>query len=413
MIAGVNFINLNAKNKKFQLRINNLSPNKKAKVMKLHINYIGRIKGAMNNGEHSLFGKLNNEDISYKDKKEILDYIDEKAKTQFFNKAVISIKEDEAEKYGMINKEEWINLINLKIKDIAKEYGIREDQVDYLASVHTEPGHIHCHLVFFDRNNKEQSNNFIKYDRIKRELNKYVYKEEISKIQEVQNKSKDTKLLKENFNKDMETLIGRSTLKMFNNRINIKELNNIQKEILSFYEKLKDYQEKNNKNSFRKVFLPPLLKDELRKLSFLIVGSSTQLSKNVKDYINSSIKQEVILSNNEKRLLITKEKAIEFIYSKVDNQILQFLKERKIEVNQYNKEITNRLNQNKYKSSIKNNIAYNLNDLLNNINNTLEDTKEAQKGFSKQINKQNIETKAQRMEYYLKHRDVGLINWEN
>lgn len=413
MIAGVNFINLNAKNKKFQLRINNLSPNKKAKVMKLHINYIGRIKGAMNNGEHSLFGKLNNEDISYKDKKEILDYIDEKAKTQFFNKAVISIKEDEAEKYGMINKEEWINLINLKIKDIAKEYGIREDQVDYLASVHTEPGHIHCHLVFFDRNNKEQSNNFIKYDRIKRELNKYVYKEEISKIQEVQNKSKDTKLLKENFNKDMETLIGRSTLKMFNNRINIKELNNIQKEILSFYEKLKDYQEKNNKNSFRKVFLPPLLKDELRKLSFLIVGISTQLSKNVKDYINSSIKQEVILSNNEKRLLITKEKAIEFIYSKVDNQILQFLKERKIEVNEYNKEITNRLNQNKYKSSIKNNIAYNLNDLLNNINNTLEDTKEAQKGFSKQINKQNIETKAQRMEYYLKHRDVGLINWEN
>lgn len=413
MIAGVNFINLNAKNKKFQLRINNLSPNKKAKVMKLHINYIGRIKGAMNNGEHSLFGKLNNEDISYKDKKEILDYIDEKAKTQFFNKAVISIKEDEAEKYGMINKEEWINLINLKIKDIAKEYGIREDQVDYLASVHTEPGHIHCHLVFFDRNNKEQSNNFIKYDRIKRELNKYVYKEEISKIQEVQNKSKNTKLLKENFNKDMETLIGRSTLKMFNNRINIKELNNIQKEILSFYEKLKDYQEKNNKNSFRKAFLPPLLKDELRKLSFLIVGSSTQLSKNVKDYINSSIKQEVILSNNEKRLLITKEKAIEFIYSKVDNQILQFLKERKIEVNEYNKEVTNRLNQNKYKSSIKNNIAYNLNDLLNNINNTLEDTKEAQKGFSKQINKQHIETKAQRMEYYLKHRDVGLINWEN
>lgn len=413
MIAGVNFINLNAKNKKFQLRINNLSPNKKAKVMKLHINYIGRIKGAMNNGEHSLFGKLNNEDISYKDKKEILDYIDEKAKTQFFNKAVISIKEAEAEKYGMINKEEWINLINLKIKDIAKEYGIREDQVDYLASVHTEPGHIHCHLVFFDRNNKEQSNNFIKYDRIKRELNKYVYKEEISKIQEVQNKSKDTKLLKENFNKDMETLIGSSTLKMFNNRINIKELNNIQKKILSFYEKLKDYQEKNNKNSFRKAFLPPLLKDELRKLSFLIVGSSTQLSKNVKDYINSSIKQEVILSNNEKRLLITKEKAIEFIYSKVDNQILQFLKERKIEVNEYNKEITNRLNQNKYKSSIKNNIAYNLNDLLNNINNTLEDTKEAQKGFSKQINKQNIETKAQRMEYYLKHRDVGLINWEN
>lgn len=413
MIAGVNFINLNAKNKKFQLRINNLSPNKKAKVMKLHINYIGRIKGAMNNGEHSLFGKLNNEDISYKDKKEILDYIDEKAKTQFFNKAVISIKEAEAEKYGMINKEEWINLINLKIKDIAKEYGIREDQVDYLASVHTEPGHIHCHLVFFDRNNKEQSNNFIKYDRIKRELNKYVYKEEISKIQEVQNKSKDTKLLKENFNKDMETLIGRSTLKMFNNRINIKELNNIQKEILSFYEKLKEYQEKNNKNSFRKAFLPPLLKDELRKLSFLMVGSSTQLSKNVKDYINSSIKQEVILSNNEKRLLITKEKAIEFIYSKVDNQILQFLKERKIEVNEYNKEITNRLNQNKYKSSINNNIAYNLNDLLNNINNTLEDTKEAQKGFSKQINKQKIETKAQRMEYYLKHRDVGLINWEN
>lgn len=413
MIAGVNFINLNAKNKKFQLRINNLSPNKKAKVMKLHINYIGRIKGAMNNGEHSLFGKLNNEDISYKDKKEILDYIDEKAKTQFFNKAVISIKEDEAEKYGMINKEEWINLINLKIKSIAKEYGIREDQLDYLASVHTEPGHIHCHLVFFDRNNKEQSNNFIKYDRIKRELNKYVYKEEISKIQEVQNKSKDSKLLKENFNKDMETLIGRSTLKMFNNRINIKELNNIQKEILSFYKKLKDYQEKNNKNSFRKAFLPPLLKDELRKLSFLIVGSSTQLSKNVKDYINSAIKQEVILSNNEKRLLISKEKAIEFIYSKVDNQILQFLKERKIEVNEYNKEVTNRLNQNKYKSSIKNNIAYNLNDLLNNINNTLEDTKEAQKGFSKQINKQHIETKAQRMEYYLKHRDVGLINWEN
>ncbi len=71
MISGTNFIDLNKKKNKTKQKkkIDRLSNKQRATVIKSHINYIGRTEGAENNGEHSLFGTLNNNENVYGMKK--------------------------------------------------------------------------------------------------------------------------------------------------------------------------------------------------------------------------------------------------------------------------------------------------------------------------------------------------------
>ena len=79
MIKGVNWIDLNQKYREKQKAFDRLSNREKAKIIVDHINYIGRTEGAEHNGEHSLFGTLQNDDDVYNmSKKEILEHIKSK-----------------------------------------------------------------------------------------------------------------------------------------------------------------------------------------------------------------------------------------------------------------------------------------------------------------------------------------------
>ncbi len=93
MISGVNFVELNQKNKVKQKKIDKLPKKEKARVVKNHINYIGRVEGAENNGEHSLFGTINNDDKVYEmEKRQILSYIENKvSKGAYVYKTVITM----------------------------------------------------------------------------------------------------------------------------------------------------------------------------------------------------------------------------------------------------------------------------------------------------------------------------------
>lgn len=244
MIKGINWIDLNQKHREKQKAFDKLPNKEKAKIIVDHINYIGRTEGAENNGEHSLFGTLQNDDNVYNmTKKEILDNIKSKVIAgAYLYKTIISMTEDDAKKYGYTDRESFENLVRQNLSAICKEYNIKFDDLDWVASLHTEEGHIHIHLVFYDNNNERKVEPFVRYYNIKKELNKTVYKQTLDSLYDIQNKTK-TSIIDVSKN-ELDSIYPFEQNEIFNNKVPLNKIKSISKALQELYNlKEKEYQE--------------------------------------------------------------------------------------------------------------------------------------------------------------------------
>ena len=324
MISGINFIDLNQKDKTKQQKFNKLSNLQKAKVIKSHINYIGRIEGAENNGKHSIFGTLNgNEEVYKMDKSDILAYIDKKVSSgAYVFKVVISLKEN------------WENLIRSNICTIAEEYNIKVINLDWVASFHTEDEHPHIHF-FLDKNNYRKVRPYVQYNKIKEKLNYAVYKKIIQPLQDRKNSIRNE--IKYIFNKNIDDIIGCDTNRLFNNKISEKDLNEVAKLMIKLY-KIKDIEYKTTKKcSWKMQYQIPEVKGEIRNITNKIIQSSEQIKSEIDQYMYTCIEIEKIKNSNNMDKQFKRHKLKEqneFILKKIDNQILSYLKETKILIEQ-------------------------------------------------------------------------------
>ena len=243
MIKGINWIDLNQKYREKQKIFDRLSNREKAKIIIDHVNYIGRTEGAENNGEHSLFGTLQNDDNVYNmTKKEILSNIKSKVIAgAYVYKTVVSMAEGEAKKYGYTDRESFENLIRQNLSTICKEYNIKFDDLDWVSSLHTEEGHIHIHLVFYDNNNERKVEPFVRYYNIKKELNKTVYKQILEQLYDIQNRTKADII--DISKEELESIYPFEENEIFNNKIPMNKLKDISKSLLELYNlKEKEYE---------------------------------------------------------------------------------------------------------------------------------------------------------------------------
>lgn len=244
MIKGINWIDLNQKYREKQKTFDRLPKKEKAKIIVDHVNYIGRTEGAENNGEHSLFGTLQNDDNVYNmTKKEILGNIKSKVIAgAYVYKTVVSMTEEEAKKYGYTDRESFEDLIRQNLSTICKEYNIKFDDLDWVASLHTEEGHIHIHLIFYDNNNERKVEPFVRYYNIKKELNKTVYKQTLDCLYDIQNRVK-TRII-EVSKDEIESIYPFEENGIFNNKIPMNKLKDISKSLLELYNlKEKEYEQ--------------------------------------------------------------------------------------------------------------------------------------------------------------------------
>lgn len=413
MYYGLNFIDFGVKNKEKQRAYEKLTYKQKAIVIKDHINYIGRVEGTENNGEHSLFGSLQvNDDIKKMKKIDILNYVKDKVSNGAdVYKTVLSLKQEEAEKLGFVTRESWENLIRSNIGTIAREYNISQNNMDWVASMHTEEGHIHCHLVFYDNQKVRTSIPFVKYQNIKKEFNKDIFRGELDKIYALQNQSKKeirniTKSELDNF-----SLYDKS--KMFNNKLSEDEVKDIVESLTNIaIKKDKEYKE-TGKSSWKMQYQTKELKKDIRNSTLKMVKYSTAIKETIDKFIKSNIEVEKIknpsLSDKQYNKVISKSK--EFMLKKIDNQILQFLKEQNnIKWNLKQAEFKSKQEQSQkeyYRQAIGNDLA----KLLSAIFSENYETGQFQNFLVNKTKRLN-ETKIARKEYYLKNRDKGFIDWE-
>lgn len=418
MISGTNFIDLNKKNKAKQQKIDRLSNKQKATVIKSHINYIGRTEGAENNGEHSLFGTLNNNENVYRMKKsDILAYIKDKVSSgAYVYKTVISLTGEDSEKYGYTTRDDWENLIRANIKIIADEYNIKLENLDWVASFHTEEEHPHIHLVFYDKSVTKRAKPYVQYDKIKQKLNYSVYKKDIQPLLDEKNSIK--KEIRDIFKNNIDEIVSYDANKIFNNKIAQNSLNEIAVLLKELY-KIKDLEYKTSKRgSWKMQYQTPEVKEKIRAITNKIIQSSSQIKSEVNLYINACIETEKIKNVNntykqtKRAIEHTVKKETEFILKKVDNQILEYLKESKRKIMEEQQNLFEKeFNKEKYNKLILNILSKRMSKLFTNINNDLSNTL----NLKRYLNKKKINlslSKRAKKEFALKHRDVGIIDWE-
>lgn len=418
MISGTNFIDLNKKNKAKQKKIDRLSNKQRATVIKSHVNYIGRTEGAENNGEHSLFGTLNNNENVYGMKKsDILAYIKDKVSSgAYVYKTVISLTGEDSEKYGYTTKDDWENLIRANIKLIADEYNIKLENLDWVASFHTEEEHPHIHLVFYDKSVTKRAKSYVQYDKIKQKLNYSVYKKDIQPLLDEKNSIK--KEIRDIFKNNIDEIISYDANKIFNNKIAQNSLNEIAVLLKKLYQ-IKDLEYKTTKRGYWKMqYQTPEVKEKIRAITNKIIQSSSQIKSEVNSYINACIETEKIknVNNTSKQtrraIEHTVKKETEFILKKVDNQILEYLKESKRKIMEEQQKLFEKeFNEEKYNKLILNMLSKRMSNLFTNINNDLSNTLNLKRYLNKKTINLSLSKRAKK-EFALKHRDVGTIDWE-
>ncbi len=418
MISGTNFIDLNKKNKAKQQKIDRLSNKQRATVIKSHINYIGRTEGAENNGEHSLFGTLNNNENVYRMKKsDILAYIKDKVSSgAYVYKTVISLTGEDSEKYGYTTRDDWENLIRANIKIIADEYNIKLENLDWVASFHTEEEHPHIHLVFYDKSVTKRAKPYVQYDKIKQKLNYSVYKKDIQPLLDEKNSIK--KEIRDIFKNNIDEIVSYDANKIFNNKIAQNSLNEIAVLLKELY-KIKDLEYKTSKRgSWKMQYQTPEVKEKIRAITNKIIQSSSQIKSEVNLYINACIETEKIKNVNntykqtKRAIENTVKKETEFILKKVDNQILEYLKESKRKIMEEQQNLFEKeFNKEKYNKLILNILSKRMSKLFTNINNDLSNTLNLKRYLNKKTINLSLSKRAKK-EFALKYRDVGIIDWE-
>lgn len=420
-VYGMNYIDLNYKYKNDQKRIDNLTLSKRATVLKSEARYIGRTEGAENNGEHSLFGKFTNgvdyyeSELENMSKKDILKYLDKEAKKgcQFY-KAVFSLREIDAINYGFTTKDKWKDFIEYILPTLQSGecYMLDKSTTNYIAAFHTEKGHPHIHIIFWDEDTRKSNpyNSKISFEKIRRNSNKYVYKTEIENLNIIKNENKSSKKLLEQVKKELESVEGKPSI--FDNNIQNQNLQEIILMVKKLNENIKEYYKNGGHGRLNQKFLPKELKEEVRDISKKIYNSSPAIKEQIDKYVDACKESEKRMTGifdendkNFKNIIKVGMSAKEKMFVSLDNQILNYIKEIKYDKNPIIREYSS------YYSSYNTSLTKNIDNLFKSIYQMTRDDNYQLHSFQTKTFIP-LQTKAQKREYYFKHKNTNLINWQ-
>jgi len=169
--------------------------NLQAYIDKLHVDYIATRSGVDTGFNiHGLFGKIMGlDDVELLELDNIKKYVQEKSNSGIdIFKTVISLREEDGEQYGFLNKNAWKNLLEERSYEIAKAFKIPINDMEWVASFHSKKGQPHCHLIVWNKNQDLtiKRKPYIFYNEMRKIIAKGVYKEELNAIYNIKDISK-------------------------------------------------------------------------------------------------------------------------------------------------------------------------------------------------------------------------------
>lgn len=270
---------------------------------------------------HGLFGNIDISDLT----KLAGHMADMTAEGKNIYRGIVSLSENDALNLGYDKKEKWITYMKSVMSDIGNQFGIPIDKLQWVGAVHMEPGHPHCHYMFWNADKKVQSP-FIHpsiQDKCRQILSKEMFREEYA--QEIANKTAYRDFMLE-FGKDalqdlMNTITNRpDTAGQIPGRLK-KEL---QEEISRQLIKLVDMLPDTGRITYKLV--PPDVKKQVDRITELL-ENQPDIKKELEYYYNSTKNISAAAGASNKQTEWSMNKATADIEKRLGNIILATAKE--------------------------------------------------------------------------------------
>jgi len=283
--------------------------------------YIGRRKGAvLNEGlKHGLFGVVDGKRAEeVKRISELMRYAEAKTKDGAITyRAVISFAEADAMRLGYDDPEKMRELVRERLPDMCDKIGIPMKNLEYMAAVHRDKGHPHCHILFWDKDQDIKKEAFVApetSDAIRVGIIKHVFGDEMAELQSIKNEARKAaianmdgffggfvddlaEMTPKEYAAAVERLKSEDDLadgKLIYSRFKTADM----KELASDLLRLADHVPKTGRLNFK--LMPPEIKDEI--ISFLekVLSKNADCDREFKKYVQSAIKLSTYYTDKPK-----------------------------------------------------------------------------------------------------------------
>lgn len=303
-----------------------------------NITYIANREMAIyNESGISTFGDIKNLDLEKTKSREVAEYVKEISKKRInVYRGIISLKEEDAVNLGYNNREEWENMMNRNVIDIAKNLGISVRGLEWVAVVHLKKGNPHLHYQMWDTNQNINRYfiNVKQQEDIRKCLIKDIYSNDLSNLYNQIDNSK--KVIASDL---IETEL--KALDYNNCKIKIPYIkvisSNEKTKILNLYNELKNDLPKTGSLKYR--YLSIQQKRKLDILTKELININMDLKNEYENHIELSRKIGSFYGGSSKNEFEEKTKIK--LNNMIGNKILKYIKVSKFEEMQNQKDINN------------------------------------------------------------------------
>ena len=239
---------------------------------------------------HGLFGNIDTTDLD-----KVVQNVNELSKQgRIIYRGIISLSEKDGEELGFRNVNAWNNYLNRVMPDIAQKLGLSPTDHTWIAAFHAEESHPHVHYELWDNKDKVRSpyihtsvqkdiRNMLSqemFDDAYERSVRQVFQEQLSELKENRNRER-SEILDQAKNLINEVgYVPGVEYERLPDKIQPEELKKIAQET----SRLIDMLPKSGRLTYK--FLPPEAKEQLTKLSGLII-SRTDMQREISSYLNT------------------------------------------------------------------------------------------------------------------------------
>lgn len=252
---------------------------------------------------HGLFGNVDVMDING-----VANHVaDLTAKGKPVFRAIVSLSGADAAELGYTSKRQWELYMNEVVPEVAAEFGITVDKLAWVAAVHMEPTHPHCHYMFWRTDDKVQSNyiHTSVQNRCRELLAGRMFEDERKKI-----------IIQKNAARDAVIEQSKLILNKIPSRLHSADLNNIADNLTSLIQILP------TSGRLNYGFMPSETKKAIDAISDIIFNHP-DVNKQFHNYVNAAEKISATYSPSQVHQNVNIEKAKKDLYTRSGNIILK------------------------------------------------------------------------------------------
>ena len=330
-----------------------------------HLKYIGERPGvAFNeNMKHGLFGEIDgvkseeNENLD-----EMCDYVKKMTqKSTIMYRAILSLTEVDAVRLGYNDPQKWHDLLKRKFPEICDKIGISISNLEYSAAVHPDVGHVHCHLLFWDKSQRVKKNAFVPpkvANDIRVLLTKDVFGDEMSELYKIKSEARSaslnnlrgffaafTKTFEDMNAKDFKEATERlkrngefATGRLIYNRFKNADMRGFVADLLKLCEKVPRTGRLDMK------FMPPDIKTDIHDFVRKILAKNAECNREFLKYLNAAEELSKYYSMKPELQGKARQNAEDDIMNRLSNAVLRAVKK----INQIEREKGYELNHQAY-----------------------------------------------------------------